>query len=573
NSNITLSEKMNYLRSMERAVKAYSSISIYNKSGFKIGDTRNVLIGDNDYRQKFFQDAIKGKTYYSPIPTFTKSLNQYVIQFSAPIYGKNKEFQGVVVANYPINKINDIFNKIISPRNQIEINSNPIKLDLISNNGTIIYSNYDRKSILHTKPEIQQLISKHMIQSNLNLINNNIDNSILNGTDLFVSASQGDGYLDYKGSGWILILRENTGVVFSDVQNIVNQSIFASTIIIIISIMIILLIARNISTPISKLMKKVIELGKGDYYSKIEINSSDEIGELARQFDLMRQELNKVNSNLNKLVEERTSELKNANEVLKSKEDNLRKLNKELINADLAKEEFMSMVSHELKTPLVPARGYLEIMLRQKKTGILNDKQKKFVDVIYRNILKLEYLVNDVLEVYKLDIGKLRFSKKLENINDLMKSIETESRILIMDKKIDLTFKVLTDKNDYILCDIKRIEQVFSNLIKNSMDFVPLDLGKIMVTVDRHEDGKSIKFSVYDNGPGIPAEEADNLFQKFYQIDTSETRKHSGTGLGLVICKGIIEAHGGKIWIDKEYTTGASFVFTIPLAKGKEKGV
>ncbi|MGN6624111.1 MAG: HAMP domain-containing sensor histidine kinase, partial [Candidatus Nitrosocosmicus sp.] len=348
--------------------------------------------------------------------------------------------------------------------------------------------------------------------------------------------------------------------------------IFASTIIIIISIIIILLIARNISSPISKLMKKVIELGKGDYYSKIEIISSDEIGELARQFDLMRQELNKVNSNLNKLVEERTSELKNANEVLKSKEDNLRKLNKELINADLAKEEFMSMVSHELKTPLVPARGYLEIMLRQKKTGILNDKQKKFVDVIYRNILKLEYLVNDVLEVYKLDIGKLRFSKKLENINDLMKSIETESRILIMDKKIDLTFKVLTDKNDYILCDIKRIEQVFSNLIKNSMDFVPLDLGKIMVTVDRHEDGKSIKFSVYDNGPGIPPEEADNLFQKFYQIDTSETRKHSGTGLGLVICKGIIEAHGGKIWIDKEYTTGASFVFTIPLAKGKEKG-
>ncbi|HEX5518975.1 MAG TPA: HAMP domain-containing sensor histidine kinase, partial [Candidatus Nitrosocosmicus sp.] len=150
---------------------------------------------------------------------------------------------------------------------------------------------------------------------------------------------------------------------------------------------------------------------------------------------------------------------------------------------------------------------------------------------------------------------------------------EIESRILIMDKKIDLTFKVLTDKSDYVLCDAKRIEQVFSNLIKNSMDFVPHDLGKIMVTVDRQEEGKSINFSVYDNGPGIPAEEADNLFQKFYQIDTSETRKHAGTGLGLVICKGIIEAHGGKIWIDKDYATGACFVFTLPLAKGKEKGV
>ena len=94
--------------------------------------------------------------------------------------------------------------------------------------------------------------------------------------------------------------------------------------------------------------------------------------------------------------------------------------------ADVAKEEFMSMISHELKTPLVPARGYLEMLLRQKKLGELNEKQKKFINIIYRNILKLEYLVNDVLDIYKLDIGKLRFFKKLVNVEELIKLVVSD---------------------------------------------------------------------------------------------------------------------------------------------------
>ena len=94
---------------------------------------------------------------------------------------------------------------------------------------------------------------------------------------------------------------------------------------------------------------------------------------------------------------------------------------------------------------------------------------------------------------------------------------------------------------------------MFSNLIKNSIDFVPVHFGKIDIEVEIFSDKSFVKFSVKDNGPGIPVNEVYNLFQTFYQIDTSATRKHGGTGLGLVICKGIVEAHGGKIWIDKEY--------------------
>jgi len=358
---------MEYLRSMERAYKAYSSISIYDKNGIKIGDTRNILLGLNESQTTFFKEAIQGKIYYDTLPSFSQSLNQYVIHFAAPVYNENKEFENVVVTRLPINKINDIFKEIELPEDQLNSNVNRIKLDLVSENGTVIYSNYDRKSILQTKPEFQELISKNNIQNNSSIVNSNMVETRIDDKEIIVNVPQGEGHLDYKGSGWFLILRENTDFVFGNLQKTVNQFLIVSGIILIISISLILFIARTISLPISKLMHKVIEVGKGNYDYKIDINSSDEIGELASNFESMRQNVNKVNQNLNTIVKERTIELEKANEELKLKEDHLEKLNDELVTADKAKEEFMSMVSHELKTPLVPARGYIELLLRQKK--------------------------------------------------------------------------------------------------------------------------------------------------------------------------------------------------------------
>jgi signal transduction histidine kinase len=113
----------------------------------------------------------------------------------------------------------------------------------------------------------------------------------------------------------------------------------------------------------------------------------------------------------------------------------------------------------------------------------------------------------------------------------------------------------------------------FSALIKNSMDFVPKEGGRttILAEADDTERGNKITFTVEDNGIGIPADKMDNLFKKFYQIDTTLTRKHGGTGLGLAISRGIIEAHGGKIWIALEHTNGTSIKFTLPIASADSR--
>lgn len=227
------------------------------------------------------------------------------------------------------------------------------------------------------------------------------------------------------------------------------------------------------------------------------------------------------------------------------KDKDLHKYNEELLAVERAKEEFMSMINHELKTPLVPIKGYADMLLKPNIMGSLNEKQKKAVSSISYNVGKLELLVSDILDVYKLDMGKLSISRK--DVAD-QKNVEIKSDI---------------QYNGPVYCDQRRIDQVITNLIKNSIDFVPANTGKIILRVSKKEN--KIIFSVEDNGSGIPPDKVDNLFKKFYQIDTTMTRKHGGTGLGLAISKGIVEAHGGTMWVDKEYLGGARFIFTLPV--------
>jgi len=242
--------------------------------------------------------------------------------------------------------------------------------------------------------------------------------------------------------------------------------------------------------------------------------------------------------------------------------------NEQLIATEKAKEEFISMISHELKTPLVPLKGYAQMLLRPKFMGgaEVNERQRIAIEAMSRNIEKLQALVDDVMDVYKLDMGKLKFSMTDTDITKLVDETISELTTFTVQKQIDLSADLRI--NGTVFCDPNRIEQVLANLIKNSIDFVPDNGdGKIIVRVQKENgdnDSNMIIFTVEDNGIGINPEKADKLFQKFYQIDTGPTRKHAGTGLGLVICRGIIHAHGGKIWVDKNYGTGAAIKFTLP---------
>lgn len=562
NTNFTLPEKIDYLRDMEKTYKAYASMSLYNIKGIKIGDTRNILIGANRSQTPFFQHAMKGEIYYDKIPVMSDSLKQFVIHFSAPIYNDNGQVSGVVVSQFPINKVNDVF-KQQAQNIGTESEQSFFRIDLLSNNGLVIYSNYDKKSIM------QRNIANLEIYK---LLKTSVDNTIAYNTverrlgqdEILVGVKQGNGYLDYKGNDWFLIIGESSQKVFGGLQDIINQSIISAVIILSIAIVIVFLFAGRISNPITQLKRLVMDVSEGNFNTTVQSKQSNEIGELASSFESMRQNVNLVNNNLNSLVKERTKELSEANEDLQLKEFELEKANEDLRAADIAKEEFMSMVSHELKTPLSPMKLYSQMLLKSTKSfGKLNEKQNKAITVILNGITKLEVLIGDILDVYKLDIGKLKLKKIDVNVEKLVNQIVAEFKPLTDEHKIELNEDMRTSGT--VKCDPQRINQVFSALIKNSLDFVPKKGGRITIRAeeDDTEKGNKVTFTVEDNGIGIPADKMDNLFKKFYQIDTTLTRNHGGTGLGLAIAKGIIESHGGTIWLNKGYTKGASFKFTL----------
>lgn len=224
------------------------------------------------------------------------------------------------------------------------------------------------------------------------------------------------------------------------------------------------------------------------------------------------------------------------------------------------KEEFASMVTHELKTPLTPIIGWCQTLRNQKLIGQLNSKQLKAVDSIQSNAKRLLQLIGDILDVQKLDINRMRFDHQTIDINDLLNYMHSNLQNVMTQKGI----KQINSTKEHLIIksDRNRIEQVLNNLILNAVDFVPYEKGEIEYGAQSKDD--EVLFYVKDNGIGIPAEKQKNLFNKFYQIDTSLTRKHGGSGLGLAISKGIISGLGGKIWVESELGRGAAFYFTIP---------
>jgi len=259
-------------------------------------------------------------------------------------------------------------------------------------------------------------------------------------------------------------------------------------------------------------------------------------------------DLTEIYETRNKLIEKER--------MIKEQYDELKKL-------DVAKEEFTSMISHELKTPLTPIMGWCQALKNPKIMGQINQAQSMAIDAIQSNAIKLKDLVSDMLDAQKLDMKKMKFDYKDVDVTEMMDFMLKNLYAAMEPKHIE--FVNSTAKNMMLKGDRSRLEQVLNNIILNAVDFVPLQGGKIEIGAESNDD--HILFMVKDNGMGIPKEKQHHLFTQFYQLDTSATRKHGGSGLGLSICKGIVEALGGKIWLESDTGKGATFYFTIPVEK------
>ena len=228
---------------------------------------------------------------------------------------------------------------------------------------------------------------------------------------------------------------------------------------------------------------------------------------------------------------------------------------------DRLKSEFVAVVSHEIRTPLTSVKGAVEL-LADPRYFPNNEQQTKLLNIAHANAERLLVLINDILDFSKLENAALPMSLERSSIAPVIEQAAHNLRTLIEDRDIQMDVKVTPGLPDLYI-DASRIAQVFTNLLSNAIKFSPAG-GRVVLGAQAV--GGEVRVSVGDSGEGIAAEDLPKLFRKFTQVDSSATRKAGGTGLGLVICKGIVEQHGGKIWVESKPGVGSTFFFTLPFA-------
>lgn len=361
--------------------------------------------------------------------------------------------------------------------------------------------------------------------------------------------------LQEKSLGTVYLL-SNTERMAAYLRHSVGLLILSMVVVLGIAVVISSRLQGLITRPISLLAKTARNISEmGDYSLRVEKNSDDEIGRLIDDFNTMLNgiqerdaELQQHRQNLEVLVAERTEELR-------GKRD-------EALAAAQAKSEFLANMSHEIRTPMNGVIGVLSLL----RDVPMSAEYRRLLDTAGRSADSLLVIINDILDFSKIDAGKITFESIGFNLRELME----ESSELFIDplnlKNLDLTCFVPAATPCRLAGDPTRLRQVITNLLSNAVKFT--DRGEIHLRAEalgRQGNQLELQFTVEDSGIGIAENVIGRLFEKFTQADGSTTRKYGGTGLGLSVCKQLVEQQGGKIGVRGTAGRGATFWFSLPF--------
>ena len=344
-----------------------------------------------------------------------------------------------------------------------------------------------------------------------------------------------------------------------------------------IGIVVTIFLVDIIVNPIGQLVSATQRIARGDLSHPVTINTNDEIGDLARSFNQMvkqledsRGELEDYSRTLEKKVEGRTAKLRrnvrelsearkatlNILEDINEAKKELEKANRELMAMDEMKSKFLGTASHELKTPLTAIKANVDFILSGRE-GPIPRNLRQYLSTIQRNTKRIQEIMDKMLDMARIRAGKIGLLVEKVNLLRAVKGYVKD--IKPVEKRVDIKIKI--PRGIYVQADKDRLHDIYINLLSNAFKFTPKG-GEVRITARRDND--VVLAEVSDTGVGIPEDQYEKVFDEFYQVDR---RRYGGTGLGLTIVKGIVEEHGGKIWVDSEVGKGSTFYFTVPLAK------
>jgi signal transduction histidine kinase len=287
------------------------------------------------------------------------------------------------------------------------------------------------------------------------------------------------------------------------------------------------LIVRSINEPLRRLTQGTRAIAKGQFWHRLPARGSDEFAELARDFNVMTERLGEL---------------------------------------DRMKKDFVSHVSHDLKAPLASIRQIMHLLLQQIP-GTLNEQQQSLIQLSNNSAERLAAMVGNLLDVSRMEAGAMEYQMGAHDIIPVIKGVMDEFDVQAREKEI--RFRLECDQPSvFVECDRERIVQVIGNLYENALKFSPN--GNEIVTRVGQGNGREIQISVWDSGPGIPDDHKEKVFQKFHQVKSGKKVAGQGVGLGLVICKTIVEAHRGEIWVEDNPQGGSVFSFLLQAATQEE---
>lgn len=315
--------------------------------------------------------------------------------------------------------------------------------------------------------------------------------------------------------------------ILKDTQTIYFYNFSFGIIFFLLVLIIPFFLTRSITTPIRSLTMATKEITKGNFEVRAEINTGDELEELGKAFNKSTEQLQRI--------------------------DNDRK------QIDKAKTEFLSITSHELRSPMTPMKAQLQMVLGDY-FGKLNNEQKESLKIVLNNTERLDKIIVDFLEISRIEAARLKFNFVRADLSKTIYSVIEEMKEFMPEKKIKIETHL--EKLPIIEADPDRVSQVLRNLVNNAIKFTP-ENGKIEISAKMYNG--MILFSVKDSGIGIAEKDQRKLFEPFYQVDNMYQHKSGGTGLGLAISRGIVESQNGKIWLNSQPGKGTIFYFTVPL--------
>jgi two-component system sensor histidine kinase GlrK len=287
------------------------------------------------------------------------------------------------------------------------------------------------------------------------------------------------------------------------------------------------LIVSSITEPLRRLTKGTRAIAKGQFWHRLPVQGSDEFAELARDFNAMTERLGEL---------------------------------------DEMKKDFVFHVSHDLKAPLASIRQIMHLLL-QEIPGSLNEQQRSLIRLSYNSAERLASMVGNLLDVSRMEAGTMEYQMSEHDIIPLIRGVIDEFEVQAQDKGIQ--FRLECERPSvFVECDRDRIVQVIGNLYENALKFSPPQ-SQIVTHVGPGK-GREILISVTDSGPGVPDDRKERIFHKFHQIKHGTKVAGQGVGLGLAICKTIVEAHRGQIWVEDNPNGGSKFSFVLHPAAREE---